>query len=207
MNTTQVDKVKNGLILATAQRLLKANNSVTTLEIKAELLKTEPGYYWTQTFISICMDGFNTSGVFSYTANGTFRTYFDPTKVVAKTPAKAVTKVTTKTPSKPTAKATPAKVATPSKWTATQSITRTKAVDMMKNNKGHFFSVQFTKKTDNSLRTMNCQWLPGQTISAGLIKVKEAALVRAKDPNPVRSFDIKTVNAISIAGNVYNVKK
>ena len=67
--------------------------------------------------------------------------------------------------------------------------------------------MQFTKKDGNSLRTMNCQFLPNQKITLGVVKVKEMALVMKKNPNPIRSFDIDTVTKVSINGEVYSIRK
>lgn len=206
LTSQNVDTVRKGHVLRTAQRLLQPNNSVTTLEIKTALRKEQPGFYWDRDFISTTMDEFAQLGVFKYTFNGTFRTYFDPvrpmqTKAVKTQPAPAAT------PAPKKAKASKAaKTAKIDKWSTSSRISKSKALNMMQNNKGHFFSVQFQKKGDGTLRVMNCQYLPGQSVTLGVVKVKEAALVRAKDPNPIRSFDLNTVKKISIAGKVYNVK-
>lgn len=195
-NNTTIDATRVGLVLAAAQKLLGANNTVTTLEIKTELRKTHSQFYWTQDVVSKCMDDFSSQGAFSYTDNGTFRTYSDPTKKPA---ARVAKPKPTKAAAKSVAKST-------RKWAATKSMSRSKAEKRMCNNKGHFFTVVFTKLTDGTERTMNCQYLPGQTTGTGYIKVKEASLVRAKDPNPIRQFDLSTVKFLSIGGETYKIR-
>lgn len=203
MSNTTTDIIRKGLILKTAQTLLKPNNAVTTLEIKTDLRKNHPGYYWDQAFVSQCMNEYSIKGIFNYNDNGTYRTYFDPARPCANTTPTAAPQTI---PAKSPKKAKAAKSAKKDKWATSAKISKSKALAMMQNNKGHFFSVQFTKKGDGTLRTMNCQYLPGQTVNLGVVKVKEACLVRSKDANPVRSFDMSTLKKVSIGGQVYSVR-
>lgn len=62
-------------VLTVAKNLLKANNTVTTLEVKTELRRDYPYYFWTQQVVSDYMAQFAGDGIFSYTDNGVYRTY------------------------------------------------------------------------------------------------------------------------------------
>lgn len=68
-------KAMKDAVLTVATALAKANNTVTTLEIKTELRRDYPYYFWTQDVVSKYMDQLAGDGVFTYTDNGTFRTY------------------------------------------------------------------------------------------------------------------------------------
>lgn len=74
-NKTIIMKAMKDATLAVATTLAKANNTVTTLEIKNELRRDYPYYFWTQDIVSKYMDQLAGDGVFTYTDNGTFRTY------------------------------------------------------------------------------------------------------------------------------------
>ena len=68
-------KAMKQAVLETAKSLLKANNKVTTLEIKLELRRDYPYYYWDQETVSSYMAQFAGDGIFNYTDNGTYREY------------------------------------------------------------------------------------------------------------------------------------
>lgn len=68
-------KAMKDAVLTVAKQLAKANNTVTTLEIKLELRRDYPYYYWTQQVVSNYMDQLAGDGIFTYTDNGTYRTY------------------------------------------------------------------------------------------------------------------------------------
>jgi hypothetical protein len=88
-------KAMKDAVLTVAKQLAKANNTVTTLEIKTELRRDYPYYFWTQSVVSSYMDQLAGDGIFSYTDNGTYRTYslVTPKKIIAKPmPAKVILK-------------------------------------------------------------------------------------------------------------------
>ena len=175
--TTQVD-LKN-LVRIVTNDLLKVNNTVSTLEVKTELRKRYSPYYWTQKIVSDFMDEMYNNGELVFKDNGTFREYSDPTKV-------KVAKV----------KAVPVKGG---------KISRKQALELMKNNKGHFFTATFTKK-NGDLRTINCQYLKDQTnIELGYVKVKESGKAK-KGENAVRNVNLQTLSELRIAGAVYTIK-
>ncbi len=71
----QAMKAMKDAVLTVAKQLAKANNTVTTLEIKTELRRDYPYYYWTQDVVSNYMSQLAGDGVFNYTDNGIYRTY------------------------------------------------------------------------------------------------------------------------------------
>jgi hypothetical protein len=97
-NTDYIMKAMKDAVLKVAKELAKANNTVTTLEIKTELRRDYPYYFWTQDIVSKYMDQLAGDGIFTYTDNGTYRIYSlakvalsTASKIVAKPmPAKAV---------------------------------------------------------------------------------------------------------------------
>jgi hypothetical protein len=163
----------------TTKRLLKANNTVTTLEVKTELRVQYPDFFWTQADVSQYMDTLSTSGMLSYTDNGTYRTYsIKGTKVNA--PLKA-----------------------PRKNTKTQSnvLSRKDALTKIQNNRGHYFTATFVKKSDGSVRVLNCQYDKSlNTTPSTQIKVK------AGSGQGIKSINLNTLSELRIAGSVYKVK-
>lgn len=74
-NTESNMKSKKDAVLKVAKDLLKANNTITTLEIKMELRRDYGYYYWTQQEVSDFMNQFAGDGIFTYVDNGKFRIY------------------------------------------------------------------------------------------------------------------------------------
>ena len=75
LNNEQTMKAMKDAVLTVAKGLAKANNTVTTLEIKNELRRDYPYFYWTQDVVSKYMDQLAGDNVFTYTDNGTYRIY------------------------------------------------------------------------------------------------------------------------------------
>lgn len=195
MTGTLTSKMMKDAVQNTAKKLLKANNTVTTLEIKAELRIKYPHFYWTQSSVSSIMDELYHDGLFSFKDNGIYRTYSHPT---------ATKKVNSTTIKKVSA---PRKVAKAPSVVAQSTISKTKALDLIKNSKGHFFTATFTKK-DNTQRTINCQYLKDQTASdLGYVKVKEAAKLKANPKDSTRQINIQTLTTLKIGGNLYKIRK
>lgn len=87
-----------------------------------------------------------------------------------------------------------------------QRIGKKKALDLMKGNKGHFFTAEFVTK-EGSRRTINCQYLKDQSQSElGYVKVQEA-IKRKMDPegNAIRQINMQTLKSLKIAGQTYKV--
>jgi hypothetical protein len=202
----------------TADNLLTANNTVTTLEIKNQLRKTQPNFYWSQATVSALMDELQKEGVYTYTDNGTFRVYSALTKVPVKiTKAYSATVIapvkTTRGLTKGSAKA----LAAGAKAAATRAankgktlapgarISRSKALELMKNNKGHFFTAVFTK-VDGTERTINAQYLKDQgTSGLGYVKVREASKLKAGTTDNIRQINMQTLKRLKIQKKEYVV--
>ena len=220
---SEIDKINNSMkqmtdaVINTARKLCMAQNQVTTLEIKAEVIKSHPQYFWTQNFVSATMDTLYQRGDFVYTdiniinpkhKGEIYRVYSYPSSVILK--SKTVKKTATKT-----AKAT-TNSATVVKAPKTKTIGRQKALELMQNNKGHFFTVIFVDKSSKD-RTMNCQYLKDQKVSTlGYVKVKEAIKAKIAKNTPVkkntpkvstiRTINLQTLKQLRIAGNSYKIK-
>lgn len=94
-NTKEMKAMKSA-VLTVAKKLASANNTVTTLEIKVELRRDYPYYFWDQSTVSTFMDQLAGDGIFDYTDNGTYRTYSVVGKAVNKPLTKTITTSTTK---------------------------------------------------------------------------------------------------------------
>lgn len=176
-----------------AQELLKPNNTVTDVEIKAKLINDYPDFYWSQERVTLFMNEYAKKGLFTYKDNSTYRTYSDPLisiirKVIGAKPKKVAKKVTKK-----------AKVAPVPK------ISRMTALKLIENNKGHFFTATFIKK-DNSTRLINCRYLKDQTNShLGYVKVIDEKLRKLNPNDCTRQINLQTLTDLNIAGKTYKV--
>lgn len=181
---------KTEKILSVAKKLCKANNTVTTLEIKTELRKRYPNNRWEQATISSTMIDANSNGKFDYSDNGTFRTYSFVGKTANKgTIVTPVTQVTKGKAKKAKAAKTPM---------STQKISRTKALDLIQNSNGKFFTVTFIKK-DGSRRVLNAQYTPDMGVSPlGYILVKDISAVRKKEVKTVKNVNLQTIESITL---------
>lgn len=212
--------IMKNAVKTTADTLLTANNTVTTLEIKNELRKKEPNFYWSQATISNIMSELEKEGAFTYVDNGTFRVYSDPAvkKPTARVKTVAPTTATTAPTGKGLVKGSAKALAAGAKAAATRAanagktgiastrISRTKALQLMKNNKGHFFTAVFTKQ-DGSERTINAQYLKDQASSdLGYVKVREASKLKASPSDSTRQINIQTLKSLKIAGTQYTVR-
>jgi hypothetical protein len=181
---------KREKILSVAKKLCKANNTVTTLEIKTELRKRYPNTRWEQSKVSQTMSDANVAGKFEYTDNGTFRTYSLVGKGTIVAPVAQVT-TSAKTGRVKKAKAPKAPM-------TTQKISRTKALDLIQNSNGKFFTVTFIKK-DGSRRVLNGQYTPDMGVSPlGYILVKDISAVRRKEVKTVKNVNLQTIESITL---------
>jgi hypothetical protein len=118
------------------------------------------------------------------------------------------------TPEEPT---TPEQPETPSAETPDQPsgpITKTEAKQMIKDTKGKFFTVTFTKK-DGTTRVMNCRlgvklYLKGGELAynpeeKGLIPVWDPAAHKSTG-NGYRMISINTITKLKIGNNEYEVR-
>lgn len=223
VNKTDISmKQMTQAVLDTANRLLKSQNEVTTLEIKAEVIKTHSQFFWTQAFVSATMDDAYTAGMYTFrdtvTGGNTHRVYSSTGVRVTNVKPKVTTGALAKTGVRkvtPRASVSPK----PKKVTAPKSKTigKTKALELMENNRGHFFTATFVDKK-GVVRIMNCQYLKDQTYSKlGYVKVREAIKAKVQKNAPkkrgvtvkddtIRQINLQTLMELKIAGNSYKVK-
>lgn len=198
-NKMTTNQLMKDALKAQVDKLLKANNTVTTLEVKVELRKTDPEFYWDQATVSRMMDELAQDGTLTYTDNGTYRTY---SAVNSTLPSQTTVGVSGHGVTTPTTVKTPQKI---TKTVGVKKISRTKALDLLKNSKGHFFTAVFVKK-DNTDRTINAQYIKDQTPSVlGLVKVRETSKLKANE-NPIRQININTLKSLSIGGEIYKIR-
>lgn len=82
-------------------------------------------------------------------------------------------------------------------------ISRSNALNLMKNSKGRFFTVIFTKK-DGTSREINCQYLKDQSDSElGYVKVQKRAGKAPKDK--IRNINLQTMRSLSMSGKILKV--
>ena len=131
-------------------------------------------------------------------------------KAAGKTPVAKMKKVALKIKvATPKAVVTKKPAATTVKIKA-KKISKAKALDLMANNKGRFFTAEFVDKK-NKNRIMNCLYLKNQgSNKLGYVKVKEAALMRTPegmaDPKKtIRQLNMQTLYALKIGGVQYKV--
>ncbi len=164
------------LIGKTFKKLLKANGTVTTLEIKTDLRTEFPYYRWEQQFISDEVANIATTEGYSFKFNGTFRTYTNiPVKTSIPTPRKSGT------------------------------ISRKTALNMMQKSGGKFITVEFVKD-DKTVRTLNGQYIKDQKMSPlGYVLMKESGKMK-KGENPIRNVNLQTLKSLRMGGITYRVK-
>lgn len=77
-----------------------------------------------------------------------------------------------------------------------QTISKSKAVELIQNSKGRFFTVDFVKK-DNSQRTINCNYkIPSKPSKLGYIMVYSMKDKGYKNINPqtIKNLTINNIN-------------
>lgn len=180
-------------VLRVAKELAVANNTFTTLEIKTKLIKEVPEVKWTQAFISDTMLEYEQEGKFTFTDNGTYRTY-------------SLVKLLTKT-----IKSGPAlrvSVSKPKAVSATKKgftkIKRLKAQDMILNSKKTFITVEFINK-EGELRKLNGQCTGKSPNGINYLLFTEASKLKS-GVNAMRNVNINTLLTFSMKGTKYAVK-
>lgn len=85
-----------------------------------------------------------------------------------------------------------------------KKLSRTKALELMSNNKGHFFTAVFIDK-DNEVRTINCQYLKDQKQSVlGYVLVRECNKLR-KGEDAIRNVNLQSLKELHIGGVKYKL--
>ena len=87
-------------------------------------------------------------------------------------------------------------------------ISKTAALEMIKNSKGKFFTVKFLKNNGKE-RILNCQYMKDQKSNDfGLVKVKEVSkLKNEKIDSWIKSFSINKLQEIRINKQTYTINK
>lgn len=200
MTDAQVKQAKIEAVKGTAQRLLKANNTVTTLEIKAELVVKYPGFYWDQVTVSSYMENEYQGMGMTYTTNGNYRVYSYAGKKVNQPIA---TKRSVGRPRKSVATVTSV-TAAPSLPSSGKPISKAAALALIENAGGTYFTATFVKKNGEK-RTMNCQLTKTQGSSKlGYITVRIPGKLKAGE-NAIRNVNLQTLKELKIKGNIYKV--
>ena len=200
--TTQItDLDKVNLVFNMAMRLLKPQNRITTLEIKMQLIKDYPSIKWKQEFVHDAMDAFYRQGFFTITDdNGTYRTYSDPNynpitvdavividalPVYTKSIAASTSSTDTDNSQGTTSSAKPA---------VKTAIDKNKALDLMRNNKGHYFTAFI--KENGTVEILNCQFVKAkQDLNApNSVVVK----LRKKAVESYKKFELQDLEELSI---------
>ena len=87
-----------------------------------------------------------------------------------------------------------------------KTISKHNALDLMKNSKGHFFTVVFRKK-DGTLRKINSQYLKEQDQSElGYVKVRELSKLKKSGETSIRSINLQTIESLVIEGRTFTIK-
>ena len=179
LNPTKVVATLDELVLDATNRLIAKNGKTTSLEVKELLRKENKGRTFHQSGVSVALQTLAGSNKFNYTFNGVHRVY----TAVPVTPKKVVTT---------TVKATGSR------------ISRTKALELIENNKQYIFSATFTKK-DGTERKVTARYLANQGRSSlGYVKVTDMAKAKNYE-NSVVQINLQTLKGLKIAGKTYKV--
>lgn len=180
------------LVKKAALDLIQQNQVTTTLEIKEELIRTEPQYYWKQDFISSVMAELADEGEFVYMDNGTFREYRMPFAVNSLFTLPATTLQTqAQTPS-----ALAGYIKIPLSKRNKVKVSLTDLAKLVENNAGKFITLTHTKRTTGMPNTMNCQPLKGLT-ALGALQVKEQGQLKTIYPTDLLE--------VRVQGTVYQL--
>ncbi len=191
-----------------ANQLMVRDGNITTLFLKNELRVQYPNVRWYQYTtgqtpgVSDLFHELVGEGKFKSIANnGTYQTYV-PT---GRTSGKKVQQLGNAI-QKASAKQAKKTVSTTGTVTARRAISRKKALELMQNNRGHFFTVEFVKQ-DGSERKLNGQYVKDQKNSQlGYVLVKEASKLKTGDKEPIRNVNLQTLKTLKIGGTLYKVR-
>lgn len=194
------------LLRLVATFLLIKNGSTTTLEIKDELRRRFPSFTWKQEDISNEMMNLEQElDNLTFIDTGDFRVYslVPDTDMIKKATGIPTGTTTTLGKTLATLTAKPKKSPKIGKGKvysgSTQNLSRTAVVDLMRDSKGKFYTVTFTK-VDGSERVIN-----GQTKKSNFMDNLGYINFRESNGN-MRRVNPKTIKEISISGNIYKVK-
>lgn len=158
------------LVKKAALDLIQRNQVTTTLEVKQELIATEPTYFWKQNFVSAVMNDLAQAGELVYSDNGNFRVYELP-YTSAVNASSRYRKV-------------------PLSQRNVQRVSLTDLAKLVEDNAGKFVGIVHTKKTTGQRNVMNCQVLKGLT-PLGAIQVKEQGQLKTIYPTDLLEVRLK----------------
>jgi hypothetical protein len=89
----------------------------------------------------------------------------------------------------------------------TPRISRTRALHLMQNSKGHFITVEFVKK-DGQLRKLTGQYIKDvqPTLGLGNITLKEAIKAKLTPKDSLRQFNINSLKSLKTGGILYKIR-
>ncbi len=164
------------LVKQAALELIRRNQSTTTLEVKDELILTQPTYFWKQSFVSAAMAELADDGELTYIDNGTFRTYYGINSNLSVAPSVNVSARTYK------------KI--PLAQRSYVKASQTQLAKLVQENAGKFITLTHNKRTTNTPNTMNCQVLKDLT-PLGAIQVKEQGQLKTIYPTDLLEVRVK----------------
>jgi len=196
---------KIGLIAGMTMLMLHEDEETTSKTIKKRLAKEHGEYSWSTSEISKELSKYDTEGSIIMSKSGDASL---PIKEVIKE-TKKLAKETTEAP-KAEKQLVPGETVDTNKVKTLRTrgmgkLSKADARKLMENNKGHFFSAEFTTKK-NKARVINCQYLPNQENDGlGYVKVREASKMRTKASSSVRNINMQTLKYLKIGGTTYKV--
>ena len=180
VETTKTPFIKKAEVLKVAKLLLKANNTVTTLEVKRKLITDVPNIRWTQDFVSTTMNEFASDRTLTFVVEpkGQYRVYSNPS-----TPVQQFKKNAKR-----------------------GGIKYTTALKLIKENGSKFFTVKFVEQGSGKHRTMTCQYLAKQDPTQPLVvKVKEVSQLKTNPSKSIRGFRVDSLLELKVSGKIYVV--
>jgi len=86
----------------------------------------------------------------------------------------------------------------------TTRISRTNALELIKNSKGRFMTVEFKKIKGAGNRVINCRYHNNSEL--GVVCITDMSLVRIKATNPYKSFKMDNLVGFSLNKTTYRVR-
>ena len=208
----QTNKMNNlqrkAAVLKTANELLFANNTVTTLEVKNKLRKNFKNEQWFQNTdfgsgiegVSELMNELASEGKFNYKNLGTYRVYTQgvtPVVTASSTPQSAAAETSFMKGTKATTV-----VKAPVKAKAQSFVSKTTVFNKLKESNGRFISVTWTKN-DGKDRTVVGQYVNDQKPNVfGYVLVKDMAKAKA-GKNAMVQVNPQTLKSVKTEGTLF----
>lgn len=176
----QTESLRTVIVETGAKELLVASNKVTSLEVTSLLKKKVAQFHWTKDNVGEILDQIEAAGKLTSESKGSYKIYSSIKGVKLGKEAVEVSAI------------------------SKTSIGRKQALELMRNNKGRFFTATFVNK-ENNLRTINAQYLKDQgTTDLGYVKVRETSKMKGEE-NSIRQINLQTLEELSIGGKTFKV--